>query len=78
MHSWRWFDQWISSSGRGEESYLFFLRHRREVTRVSQWAKSKMHPILNPRWEMQGRRARNAVRRPSAAAAVRARGSVWP
>ena len=26
MHSWRWFDQWISSSGRGVESKLFFLR----------------------------------------------------
>ena len=37
MHSWRWFDQWISSSERGVESYLFFLRDRQEVTRVSQW-----------------------------------------
>ena len=43
MHSWRWFDQWISSSERGMESYFFF-QDRREVTRVSQWAKSKMQP----------------------------------
>ena len=44
MHSWRWFDQWISSSERGVESYLFFLRDRQEVTRVSQWAIREMHP----------------------------------
>ena len=53
MHSWRWFDQWISSSGRGEESYLFFYeiagRSRSEPV-----GKIEDAPILNPRWEMQG------------------------
>ena len=56
MHSWRWFDQWISSSGRGEESYLFFYeiagRSRSEPV-----GKIEDAPILNPRWEMQGPRA---------------------
>ena len=54
MHSWRWFDQWISSSGRGEESYLFFY----EIAGRSPGepvGKIEDAPILNPRWEMQGR-----------------------
>ena len=53
MHSWRWFDQWISSSGRGEESYLFFY----EIAGRSPGepvGKIEDAPILNPRWEMQG------------------------
>ena len=53
MHSWRWFDQWISSSERGVESYLFFYeiagRSRSEPV-----GKIEDAPILNPRWEMQG------------------------
>ena len=55
MHSWRWFDQWISSSGRGVESYLFFY----EIAGRSPGepvGKIEDAPILNPRWEMQGPR----------------------
>ena len=61
MHSWRWFDQWISSSGRGEESYLFFYeiagRSRSEPV-----GKIEDAPILNPRWEMQGHTQRTVAR----------------
>ena len=62
MHSWRWFDQWISSSGRGEESCLFFY----EIAGRSPGepvGKIEDAPILNPRWEMQGRAERRAERR---------------